>query len=163
MAAYNIYAQQLSELCHGYPLWFPEPCMYDEVTVGDVGYVREGVFHRLFNATRASDHPSNALYGVPEGFVQLQLPQGSIRRFEKLLDPGAPLYSQSVSKIGIAASATGPGSPTVAGANLQFSCSSNRGAILVLTRRTDREDVMSSCERASKSTFELISGAGISL
>ena len=69
--AWDIYAQQLFHHRYGYPLWMPE---YDprlgEVEIGDVGYVSEGAFIRLFNAMRPADDPLNA-DGVPDGFVML--------------------------------------------------------------------------------------------
>ena len=40
-----------------------EPC--DRVTIGDVGYVMDGFFHRMFNVTLSWDDPSNQRHGVP--------------------------------------------------------------------------------------------------
>ena len=42
----------------GHALWEP-----NFVDLGDVGYIRQGKFHRLFNALHSADHPSH--YGVP--------------------------------------------------------------------------------------------------
>lgn len=40
---YAVYSQQLA-LCHGYALWEPDPSqLYDHVSIGDVGYVRDGL------------------------------------------------------------------------------------------------------------------------
>ena len=45
---------------HGHALWEPDPDgLYEAVEVGDVGFIRGGYFHRLFNALRAPDDPSN--------------------------------------------------------------------------------------------------------
>jgi hypothetical protein len=42
----------------GHALWEPDPGgLYDSVAVGDVGFIREGYFCRLFNALRPSVHP----------------------------------------------------------------------------------------------------------
>ncbi|KAH9961774.1 hypothetical protein BC827DRAFT_259239 [Russula dissimulans] len=44
----------------GHALWEPDPGgLYDAVQVGDVGLIRGGCFHRLFNALLPRDHPSN--------------------------------------------------------------------------------------------------------
>jgi hypothetical protein len=67
--AYNLFPHLLADLGHGYALWCPEPCYYDEVRVGDVGYLSKGRFHRLFNCTLSADHPLNATFGVPEDFT----------------------------------------------------------------------------------------------
>ena len=45
-------------------LWEPEPEEeHDSVKIGDVGYIRQGKFHRLFNALLSADHPSH--HGIP--------------------------------------------------------------------------------------------------
>jgi hypothetical protein len=46
------------------------------VEVGDVGYIRGGKFHRLFNALLPADHSSHSTFGVPE--------------YHEPLDPGLP-------------------------------------------------------------------------
>jgi hypothetical protein len=46
---------------HGHALWDPDPGgLYDSVEVGDVGFIRDGYFYRLFNALRPRDPPSNS-------------------------------------------------------------------------------------------------------
>jgi hypothetical protein len=45
---------------HGHALWEPDPDgLYEAVEVGDVGFIRSGYFHRLFNALRIPEAPSN--------------------------------------------------------------------------------------------------------
>jgi len=46
----NIYREQLIALDHGHALW--EPIPVEGLTIGDVGYVMDGFFHRMFNVTR---------------------------------------------------------------------------------------------------------------
>jgi len=74
MAHHDIFREQLTIKypTHGHALWEPSPGkLYSPVEVGDVGYVREGQFHRLFNALLAADHPSHRKFGVPEYHVPL--------------------------------------------------------------------------------------------
>ena len=69
MAHYDIFREQLGVkyTAYGHALWEPSPGkLYSPVEVGDVGYVREGKFHRLFNALLPADHPSHRRFGVPE-------------------------------------------------------------------------------------------------
>jgi len=63
----NVYREQLIPLDHGHALWEPNPVegFYDRVTIGDVGYVMDGFFHRMFNVTLSWDDPSNHRHGVP--------------------------------------------------------------------------------------------------
>ena len=68
MADYDIYREQLAILypSYGHALWGPCPSNPDRpVQVGDVGFIRRGNFHRLFNALLPADDPSHDL-GVPE-------------------------------------------------------------------------------------------------
>jgi hypothetical protein len=67
MSEYNIYRDELALTYshYGYPLWDPAPKMPDDVVeVGDVGYILEGTFFRLFNALRPSS--------TSEGYEVLQ-------------------------------------------------------------------------------------------
>ena len=80
MAYYDTYRDQLASLYHGHALWLPDPAgLYDQVRVGDVGLVRQGHFLRIFNALLPRDDPTQ-VYGVPEGFVPLNMgPYQNIR------------------------------------------------------------------------------------
>jgi hypothetical protein len=72
-AHYETYRDQLASLYHGHALWVPDPArLYDRVRVGDVGYVKQGHFLRMFNVLLPSDDTAQ-VYGVPEGFVQLNM------------------------------------------------------------------------------------------
>jgi len=71
---YDVFREQLviKYPSYGHALWDPSPGeLYGPVEVGDVGYVREGKFHRLFNALLAADHPSHSRFGVPEHYKPL--------------------------------------------------------------------------------------------
>lgn len=69
MHHYDIYRDQLA-ITHpsfGHALWDPAPEeVYGPVKVGDVGYVREGRFFRLFNALLPADDPSHKETPLPE-------------------------------------------------------------------------------------------------
>ena len=58
----------------GHALWEPDPGEdFPPVEVGDVGFIRQGKFHRLFSALLPEDHPSHATFHVPENHEILQL------------------------------------------------------------------------------------------
>jgi hypothetical protein len=68
MAHYDIFREQLAIRypASGHALWEPKPGIgYELVRIGDVGFIREGQFHRLFNALLPEDHPSHREFGVP--------------------------------------------------------------------------------------------------
>jgi hypothetical protein len=69
MAHYDIFRDQLAIRFPGYghALWVPSPVDH-VVGVGDVGYISEGRFHRLFNILLPADDPSHDddNLGVPD-------------------------------------------------------------------------------------------------
>ena len=98
LKASEIYASQLVHLGYGHPLWYPEPTKSGDVEIGDVGYIDDGHFYRLFNACRARSHPLNK-DGVPDGFKPLRLPVELTRDRFEVVKPGDSLCSDSVRKV----------------------------------------------------------------
>ena len=70
MADYDIFRDQLGARfpTYGHALWDPSPRNPDRpVKVGDVGFIRRGKFHCLFNTLCPKGEQSD----VPEGYQQL--------------------------------------------------------------------------------------------
>lgn len=65
--SYNVYRDQLTALSQGLALWDPNPpkYIYNNVSIGDVGYLQEGAFIRMFNVMLPWDDPSNRTLGKP--------------------------------------------------------------------------------------------------
>ena len=75
---FDVYRDQLSALSHGFALWRPSPprdvsnhVFYNHVSIGDVGYLDQGTFIRMFNVMLPWDHPSNKKFGEPEPYQSL--------------------------------------------------------------------------------------------
>ena len=68
-----IYRDQLLALSQGIALWNPNPPrrIFSNVSIGDVGYLQEGTFIRMFNVILPWDHPSNRTFGEPGPYVSL--------------------------------------------------------------------------------------------
>jgi len=68
MAHYDIFRERLAMKypAFGHALWEPD----SPVQVGDVGFIREGRFERLFNALLPEDDRSQE-FGVPEHYEPL--------------------------------------------------------------------------------------------
>jgi hypothetical protein len=50
LSPHLVYNQHLSSLCLGHALWEPDPGqLYDHISSGDVGYIRDGYFIRMSN------------------------------------------------------------------------------------------------------------------
>jgi hypothetical protein len=74
--------QQLWPLYYGFALWNPNPVqvkgVYNEVSIGDVGYVLEGCFIRMFNVTLPWDDKSNKTLGKPCRYDLLRIDSDDI-------------------------------------------------------------------------------------
>ncbi|THH02772.1 hypothetical protein EW026_g167 [Hermanssonia centrifuga] len=136
----DIYASQLSHHGEGHPLWSPEPSKFGEVEIGDVGFIQDGAFFRLFNVTVAKNHPLNE-HGVPDDFVKLELNSLLHNVIDHHLDEG-PLSSRSVTTTSIRVGAGAEGGPN-AGAivSYEFQCTEEQGAMLIL-KDTARKEIM---------------------
>lgn len=74
---FDIYQEKLSSQYHGLALWDPNPVQDlfrdpDHVSIGDVGYLHNGAFMRMFNAKLPRDHPSNNYIQLPDEYRPLQ-------------------------------------------------------------------------------------------
>ena len=98
MAHYDIYREQLAGLYHGYALWEPAPAgLYDQVRVGDVGFIFHGHFTRFFNALFPAEHPLQG-YAVPHDFVPLEM--GHFVNTLTFILPHGEYCSPTVQRIG---------------------------------------------------------------
>ena len=95
--AHTIYAAQLVSRGYGHPLWQPEPTRLGEPLLGDVGFLQEGCFYRLFNSMKSQDDPVNAR-GVSEGFVPLIIDEDFLVHITKEFLPPGPVYNTRTMK-----------------------------------------------------------------
>lgn len=97
----STYADQLTSLGFGLPLWHPEPGRNEQVEIGDVGFLHDGQFIRLFNVTRPTHDPLNAK-GTPKHFDVLSIrEENNVQTHDGTVASG-PLHTASVT----------PGGPT---------------------------------------------------
>lgn len=70
---FNVYQKHLTGP-DGIALWNPNPVegLYDQVSIGDVGYICDGSFIRMFNVMLPWNDPSNMKLGIPEEFKSLE-------------------------------------------------------------------------------------------
>jgi hypothetical protein len=76
MAHYDIYRDRLATThpAFGHALWEPSPeARYGPVRIGDVGFVREGKFYRLFNTLLPADDASHEEIPLPDNHEPLVL------------------------------------------------------------------------------------------
>lgn len=80
-----------------------ESTKFGEVLIGDVGFLRHGCFYRLFNATKSSDDPINALCGVPADYSPLCYNETALLHTIDYYLPPGPVYSTSITRTDIKA------------------------------------------------------------
>ncbi|EKM59339.1 uncharacterized protein PHACADRAFT_136937 [Phanerochaete carnosa HHB-10118-sp] len=123
----DVYAQELRRHGHGEPLWFPEPVVkFGEVLIGDVGYLDDGGFYRLFNVLRPADDPIN-VRGVPKGFVPLEYDEYRFLHTTDNFLASNPIYSQSMSCVSAGTAMTVKN----AGFSYTFKCHREQGAVVI--------------------------------
>ncbi|EED83585.1 predicted protein [Postia placenta Mad-698-R] len=132
LAGYDVYAQQLITLGHGHPLWEPEPKEETEVEIGDVGYLRQGGFYRMFNALRDPQDPLNTAVGTPQDFEKFTCEAMQPHRVDNAIAPG-PVASKTLRKI-----------PVSEELNVHsiYECTDDQGALLLLETPAIREQLI---------------------
>jgi hypothetical protein len=97
---FDVYRERLSSLSNGYALWDPNPvvALYEMVAVGDVGYVKEGTFYRMFNVTREWGDDSNQKFGTrkPENYEPMK--EADFQDIKTSRLPKGDYYSPNVSR-----------------------------------------------------------------
>ncbi len=90
----------------GYPLWHPEIERGQglEIKVGDVGYLHEGTFIRILNATLDADHEDHKMFGVPDGHQPFRINNFLWREQSSVIE--SHLCSRSVGSFGLEGGAT---------------------------------------------------------
>jgi hypothetical protein len=69
-----IYREHTTSLYRGSALWEPDPGgLYQQVSIGDVGFICNGYFVRMFNALLEWNDPSNCTLFTPEPYSRLDL------------------------------------------------------------------------------------------
>ncbi|KAH9918679.1 WD40-repeat-containing domain protein [Fomitopsis serialis] len=140
----EVYAQQLFKLGYGYPLWEPDPPNDEhEVLIGDVGYLRDGGFYRLFNAMKATEdadlgivHDSLREASTPSHFRTFDLGPHPIVPTKQAIHEG-PHFSDTVRQINIGG---GAGSHNLNVA-FQCECTDQHGALVILDTPGIRQKV----------------------
>ena len=94
-----VYAEQLFQKAHGYPLWFPEHAPAEHTArIGDIGYISCGKFRSLFNATLPAEDSTNNK--VPQGFSPLNYDKATLLRTQENYLPDGALSSHTVRSVG---------------------------------------------------------------
>ncbi|KAH8105466.1 quinon protein alcohol dehydrogenase-like superfamily [Cristinia sonorae] len=141
-----VYAEQLSTRGHGYPMWDPCPCtetvddpLVFDVTIGDVGYLKEGAFKRLFNVCQPADALINR-YGVYDSFEPLEFSARLADRKKNFFDPGF-IMSKSLKSMQVGLEAGGGIQVAGGKAAYTFENQSDQGAMLIISHHAHKESV----------------------
>ncbi|KAH9941417.1 hypothetical protein B0H21DRAFT_869922 [Amylocystis lapponica] len=125
----HVYARELFRARYGLPLWENDRGLL----VGDVGYMRDGGFYRVFNILRAQDDAIQMPYGVPPAFEPFHPPH-PVQSFPASI-PAGRICSPAVE----ARPGVDPGS-------LVFTCTEDTGAFAVITNEATYHELRPSAE-----------------
>ncbi|EKM58764.1 uncharacterized protein PHACADRAFT_72830, partial [Phanerochaete carnosa HHB-10118-sp] len=138
----EVYASSLFPTNEGYALWYPEPHESGEVQIGDVGYIADGAFIRLFNV--ANDKELR-IAGWPQKAFPNPEPLSNDAMLldvrERPLMPG-PYRSDGVVETSgnVHLNVTGPGG-SGGGVDAGFTCQLSQGAVLILNSEAKKEAI----------------------
>ncbi|KIJ47271.1 hypothetical protein M422DRAFT_66584 [Sphaerobolus stellatus SS14] len=143
-----IYAEQLGLKragYYGYPLWQAEPAAGLAADIGDVGYVSQGSWIRLFNVFKPADDAANFSLGFPSD-SEYPLERGIGQTKPSTLPSKEPIFSNNVNMTELKANVDTGAVASVAGVGIglgwNFTCSSSRGATLILHEKASRFDAL---------------------
>ncbi|EKM58786.1 uncharacterized protein PHACADRAFT_73658, partial [Phanerochaete carnosa HHB-10118-sp] len=136
----EIYASSLQTLHLGHALWYPEPHESGEPQIGDVGFMFEGAFIRLFNLDTSAAEKKVTFWDPPYKITE-PVPPGvfKIDRRRQPLVPGN-YRSHGVESREIHASADVTAGPSVSVTlETSYTCKAAQGAVLVLKSEAHAE------------------------
>jgi len=140
---FHVYREQLTSLYHGHALWDPDPAnLYEKVSVGDVGYVREGYFFRMFNVLLKSDDPSNRIIGEPDPYEPVDLGPFVNVRVSRLSRGEYHSRYVSTQEHNVGVQAQAPRTPADGSGITSYRCRKKLGAFLSIPYDAYREDVI---------------------
>ncbi|KAI0633111.1 hypothetical protein C8Q77DRAFT_1058568 [Trametes polyzona] len=141
-APWDIYAEQLTHLGYGHPLWVPDPAPgQPPVEVGDVGWINDGEFLPLFNVFRG-EHDAQFWGAVPVDFVPLGIRECALIGPRDKISQSV-LCSQSIQRVDVSGEYRSASSNMSCGVNFTFECMDEAGALLVMGPSGRTTDILS--------------------
>ncbi|EKM58791.1 uncharacterized protein PHACADRAFT_88495 [Phanerochaete carnosa HHB-10118-sp] len=138
----EIYASSLQTLHLGHALWYPEPHESGEPQIGDVGFIHEGAFIRLFNLDLSAPEKKVTFWEPPYEITE-PLPPGVL----KIDRRHRPLVPDHYCSHGVESKELHASANITAGANVSaaltanYTCKAAQGAILALKSEAHAETV----------------------
>ncbi|EKM49129.1 uncharacterized protein PHACADRAFT_154680 [Phanerochaete carnosa HHB-10118-sp] len=138
----EIYASSLQTLHLGHALWYPEPHESGEPQIGDVGFMFEGAFIRLFNLDTSAAEKKVTFWDPPYKITEPVPPDVfKIDRRRQPLVPGS-YRSHGVESKEIHASADVTAGPGVSATlETSYTCKAVQGAVIVLKSEAHAERI----------------------
>ncbi|KZT71110.1 hypothetical protein DAEQUDRAFT_724476 [Daedalea quercina L-15889] len=136
LTAADVYAGQLYRLGHGYPLWDPNPPK-GEPFIGDVGFISQGTFHRIFNALEPKDDGANKLAPVGHKPFSFATEFSKVKTVDAITQSVLP--SRTMSHFSVKARVAE--SSEHVGAGFRFQCAGDQGAVLFMKKSANHEYV----------------------
>ncbi|EKM58891.1 uncharacterized protein PHACADRAFT_191205 [Phanerochaete carnosa HHB-10118-sp] len=137
----KIYASSLQTLHLGYALWYPEPHRSGEPQIGDVGYIRDGAFIRLFNLDTST--PEKKVTFWPTLFEDIELLPPNVLQGRECISKFAsgPATFESIFALTVSRTA---GVDVSVGLSADYTCKAAQGAVLALRSEAHAETLFES-------------------
>ncbi|GJE97253.1 hypothetical protein PsYK624_134690 [Phanerochaete sordida] len=129
----------------GHGMWYPEPHKSaGELQIGDVGYLKDGAFIRLFNLDTSA--PEKAVTGWRKPFEISDPPAPDMHMFQvdERDRPIAPGFYRShgvQSQLYQASASISPVPGASAGIDAQYTCKASQGAVLALKSQAQEQTI----------------------
>ncbi|EKM51448.1 uncharacterized protein PHACADRAFT_102964 [Phanerochaete carnosa HHB-10118-sp] len=140
----EIYASSLQTLHLGHALWYPEPHGTGEPQIGDVGFVDEGAFVRLFNLDDASVPEKKVEFWDPPFEITEPVPPGVF-----MIDSRrSPLVPKDYRSHGVESKEMHASADVAASTGLSvtldasYTCRATQGAVLILKSEAHAEKIL---------------------
>lgn len=137
---WDIYAAELASKGFGHAMWFPEPNQHGIPEKGDVGFIYEGRFRRLFNVIK----PQDSSYPCPPLEYDSELEETIPGWLQTRVVSSESVACRDVSGK-VAVDGTAVGAPAGAGLAVEYKCTRERGAMLLLLNNGDKDAVAPNC------------------
>ncbi|GJE97248.1 hypothetical protein PsYK624_134640 [Phanerochaete sordida] len=138
----KIYSSSLKRFCLGHGMWYPEPHMSGETQIGDVGFLKDGAFIRLFNLDTSAPDKKVTYWRRP--FDVSDPPTLDMFMVDERKRPIAPrpYRSHGVQSQRYHASASlSPVPGASAGIDAEYTCKASQGAVLALKSEAQEQTI----------------------
>ncbi|EIW56367.1 uncharacterized protein TRAVEDRAFT_79507, partial [Trametes versicolor FP-101664 SS1] len=137
--SWDVYAESLTYLGYGYPLWCPDTWNNGkpwDLNVGDVGWLRNGQFCPLLRTT-ATDAAQQPFRTLPEGHSPLVMARGALSEYPERFSRPTIFHSNTINTSMVMGEVSVSPADFGIGGSFSFKSVEGKGALLMLSPRAE--------------------------